>query len=131
NSAAAVPSAAEKIASLMRTRHNLTPGQQDDFYVASSPAGKAAFERFEAMFKLLLPIISGIIFVISMLVLASIMLITIKDRTAEIGLRKAVGARARDVESQFVIETLMIAVLGGVLGIVLSYAPLLYVQGRF
>ena len=115
----------------MRARHNLTEGREDDFYIGTAPAGQAAFERFEAIFRILLPVVVAIIFTISLLVIASIMMIGVKERTAEIGLRKAVGARAEEVELQFLAEALLLAIIAGVLGNALSVPGLLYIQQMY
>jgi putative ABC transport system permease protein len=130
-SSAEVDATATQMTVLMRARRNLTEGREDDFYITTAPAGQESFGQFEAMFKVLLPVVVGIIFVISLLVIASIMLIGVKERTAEIGLRKAVGARAEEVELQFLAEALLVAVVAGVLGNVLSYPGLLYVQQMY
>jgi putative ABC transport system permease protein len=126
--AAAVTQAARQIPLLLRQRHQIVAGQQDDFFVATAPAGQAAFRQFQQIFELLLPIVVGVILLTGALVIASMMLIAVKERGAEIGLRKAVGARAQDVEHQFLVETLLLTTLGGVLGIALSYPLMFYVQ---
>jgi putative ABC transport system permease protein len=126
-----VESAAARIGELLRVRHNITDGRRDDFYVSTAPAGQAMFNQMESMFRMLFPLIVGVILLISLLVIASLMLIGVKERTAEIGLRKAVGARTRDVSRQFVLETVLIALMGGVLGIMLSYPGLLYIEEVF
>src|SRR5690606_23139008 len=56
-----VASAAAQISALMRERHNITEGRQDDFYVATAPAGQASFDNFLALFALLLPVVTGVI----------------------------------------------------------------------
>jgi ABC-type antimicrobial peptide transport system permease subunit len=126
-----VEAVAALVRTAMRTRHNLGEGRVDDFYVATAPAGRAAFDQFEQMFRTLLPVITGVLFLIALLVIASLMLISVKERSAEIGLRKALGARARDIERQFLIETLLVALLGGALGIALSYPGALYVESLY
>jgi putative ABC transport system permease protein len=126
-----VENAATQINALMRKRHNLTEGRRDDFYVSTAPAGQAMFQQVESMFVVLLPLITGVILLIALLVIASLMLIGVKERTAEIGLRKAVGARNRDVSRQFLLETVLVALMGGILGIALSFPGLLYIDGVF
>jgi putative ABC transport system permease protein len=128
NNSADVATIGARMATLMRTLHNLTEGREDDFYIGTAPAGQAAFEQFEALFRILLPVVVGIIFTISLLVIASIMMIGVKERTTEIGLRKAVGARAEEVELQFLAEALLLAIVAGVSGNALSYPGLLYIQ---
>lgn len=130
-SSSEMASAAAAMSTILRARHNITEGRQDDFYVSTMPAGQAMFLQFEATFRILLPVITGVLFVIALLVIASLMLISVKERTAEIGLRKAVGASARDVEQQFMVEIVLVAVLGGVLGIALSYPGLLYIESLY
>jgi ABC-type antimicrobial peptide transport system permease subunit len=122
---------AESMRGLMRVQHNIGDGRQDDFYVSTTAAGQVAFQGFLSMFNMLLPVVTGIILLIAMLVIASLTLISVKERTAEIGLRKAVGARARDIEKQILTETVGVALLGGLLGIVLSYPGAVYVEGLY
>ncbi len=122
---------AARIAALLRARHNITEGRRDDFYVSTAPAGQAMFVHVENLFGVLLPLITGVILLIALLVIASLTLIGVKERTAEIGLRKAVGGRTRDVSRQFVLETVLVALMGGVLGVVLSYPGMLYLESVF
>ncbi len=126
-----VESVATSMRGLMQAQHNISAGRQDDFYVATTAAGQASFEGFLSLFRILLPVVTGVILLIAMLVIASLTLISVKERTAEIGLRKAAGARARDIEKQILTETLLIALLGGVLGIALSYPGAVYVEGLY
>ena len=126
-----VEATAQAMRSLLRQRHNIGSSRQDDFMVATSPPGMQAFQQFEELFRLLLPLVVGVIFLVSTLVIASLMLVNVKSRTAEIGLRKAVGARHSDILCQFLLEVLLLAALAGVLGVGLSYPALYYVQANF
>ncbi|MES2606688.1 MAG: FtsX-like permease family protein, partial [Pseudomonadota bacterium] len=131
NDAASTRDAVAPITALLRERHQIANGQPNDFSIADSPAGQAMFNQITEMFTLLLPIVVGVIFLISLLIIAALMLIQVKERTAEIGLRKAVGAQQGDIEQQFLLETLLIALSGGVLGNALSYAVLGYIHNFF
>ena len=112
-------SVAREIAKVMRERHGIGPGQQDDFSIMTPTLMQALVARSFQIFDIFVPVIAGTAFLISGLVILSIMLISIRERTAEIGLRKAVGARRMDLQVQFVLEVLIVAVMSSVVGLVL------------
>jgi putative ABC transport system permease protein len=72
------------------------------------------------IFNLLLPLISGISLIVGGVIVANLMLISVNERTSEIGLRKAVGARSKDIQLQFISETVAITFLGGVVGVLIG-----------
>lgn len=123
-----VEQVAQEIGEVVRARHNIGPGRSDDFFVSTSPRGKAAFEDFEATFNVMLPVVTGVIFLISACVIAIITLTSVRERVPEIGLRKAVGARRRDIGRQFLLETALLSVLGGASGILLTLPGLRYLE---
>jgi ABC-type antimicrobial peptide transport system permease subunit len=85
------------------------------------------FEKAFRTFNIFIPLIAGTAFLISALVILSIMQISVKGRTEEIGLRKAMGARSRDLQTQIILEVLIIAVLASVIGILLAQLGLMAV----
>ena len=108
----------QEIRELMRQRHRLQPGQEDDFGIRSAAEMvQTKDEQAQLMTKLLMSIAS-----VSLLVggigIMNIMLVSVTERTREIGLRMAVGARGRDILTQFLVEALTVAMIGGSIGIV-------------
>lgn len=119
---------AEAIGVIMRQQHNIAKVETDDFLISTSPRGIDMIERMDSMFKLLIPIVVGIIFLIAAIVIAVIMQISIRQRTAEIGLRKALGARPIDLENQFLAETTIVGCVGAIVGILLTLPLLRYAE---
>ncbi len=112
------PQAAEQgIARLLVQRH-----RTEDFYVVNSDSIRQTVESATATMTLLIAMIAVISLVVGGIGVMNIMLVSVTERTREIGVRMAVGARQRDILLQFLIEAVMVCVLGGALGIALSLA---------
>jgi len=108
----------QHVRDLVRQRHRLQPGQDDDFGIRSAAEMvQTKDEQAQLMTKLLMSIAS-----VSLLVggigIMNIMLVSVTERTREIGLRMAVGARGRDILTQFLVEALTVALIGGSIGVV-------------
>jgi putative ABC transport system permease protein len=112
-----VEGAAERMAEILRARHSLGSGEPDDFSIMTPIEVKEMIHRALRVFNLFLPILSGLSLLVGGVVVANLMLISVSERTAEIGLRKAVGARSKDILFQFLLETVVITIVGGVVGI--------------
>jgi putative ABC transport system permease protein len=110
----------DEILRTMRERHSIGSGQEDDFVVVTPVMVKAMADKTFRIFDLFIPAIAAAAFLISAGVIFSVMQLNIRARTAELGLRKAVGARARDVEIQIVLEVLILAAGASVLGLLLA-----------
>jgi putative ABC transport system permease protein len=107
----------EEIGDLLRTRHKVT---QDDFTIQSQQDFLNTFNQIAGTFTLLLGAIAGISLVVGGIGIMNIMLVSVTERTREIGIRKAVGARRRDILTQFLVEAVVVSVLGGAIGIALG-----------
>jgi putative ABC transport system permease protein len=105
---------------VLRERHRLTY-QSNDFVVESSEQLMAQFRNVLTGFKLFLAVIGGISLLVGGIGIMNIMLVSVTQRTREIGLRKAVGARARDILLQFLIEALVLCLIGGAIGIAFGF----------
>jgi len=112
--------AAAEIEDLIRERHRIAPGMPDDFTVRKPDQVKKMAENVAGTFNLLLIIIAGISLIAGGVVVSNIMLMSISERTKEIGLRKAVGAQRRHILSQFLLESTVVTLIGGILGLVLG-----------
>ena len=117
-----VDTAVEEITALLRERHNLAPGVPDDFTVRSAEEVQAMVEGMLGTFNILLILVAGISLIAGGIVVANIMLISVNERRREIGLRKAVGARKKDITTQFLFEATAVTLTGGVIGIILGGA---------
>ncbi len=108
------------IRELLRERHNLGQGIEDDFTIVTPTLIMNMMSSLSATFSLFLVLVSGISLVVGAIVIANIMFMAVHERRAEIGLRRAVGARKRDILAQFLLEALCVATTGGVFGIFLG-----------
>ena len=112
----AAPVAESSIRSILISRH----GRQD-FFMQSSDTIMKSIESATSTFTLMISAIAVISLVVGGIGVMNIMLVSVTERTSEIGIRMAVGARQSDILSQFLIESVMVCMLGGLLGVVLSY----------
>ncbi|MDM8006553.1 MAG: ABC transporter permease [Phycisphaerae bacterium] len=112
----------ESITKLLRKRHRLEEGTDDDFYVRNQADYIQMATQFSQTFTYLLGGIASVSLLVGGIGIMNIMLVTVTERTREIGVRKAIGARERSILLQFLIETLIISGLGGALGVGLGLA---------
>ncbi|MDQ7064054.1 MAG: ABC transporter permease [candidate division KSB1 bacterium] len=113
--------AQEQARMLMRIRHRLRPTQDDDFYITTSEQLVSLWEAIsKALFGSLLGIVS-ITLVVGGIIIMNVMLVAVTERTREIGIRKAIGAKRRHIVYQFIIESTTLTMVGGIIGIVLGF----------
>jgi len=112
--------AAADVAELLRERHRLRPGADDDFTIQNQAAILETQEAVSGTFTLLLGSIGGISLLVGGIGILAIMLIAVRERTREIGLRRALGARRKDILLQFLIETCLLSVIGGAVGVLVG-----------
>jgi ABC-type antimicrobial peptide transport system permease subunit len=116
-SMADIPEATNQITSLLRDRHNLGPNQDDDFVIRDlTEIGNMVASTGRLMTQLLL-VVALISLVVGGVGIMNIMLVSVTERTREIGLRMAVGARGRDILRQFLIEAVVLCLIGGIVGL--------------
>src|ERR687895_1421690 len=112
----------EQVRSLLRQRHRLQPGADDDFSMRNLAEVMAAQEASSRVLALLLAAVASVSLLVGGIGIMNIMLVSVTERTREIGLRMAVGARGRDILGQFLIEAVTLSLIGGVIGIVAGVA---------
>ena len=112
--------AEEQARALLRQRHRLQPDQDDDFSLRNLSEVAAAQEASSRVLALLLAAVASVSLVVGGIGIMNIMLVSVTERTREIGLRMAVGARTRDILGQFLVEAVTLSLIGGVVGIVLG-----------
>jgi putative ABC transport system permease protein len=115
--AALVAEAEGLIRDLLRQRHRLQPGQEDDFSVRVLTEMFAAQEESARVMTMLLAAIASVSLLVGGIGIMNIMLVSVTERTREIGLRMAVGARGRDILTQFLVEAVTLSLAGGLVGI--------------
>jgi putative ABC transport system permease protein len=116
-SAKVVDQAEQEIAVLVRERHHIRPGADDDFNLRHPTEIAEAVKQSTQTMEALLAAIASVSLLVGGIGIMNIMLVSVTERTREIGLRLAVGARARDVLRQFLVEAVMLSLLGGAIGI--------------
>jgi putative ABC transport system permease protein len=119
-SPAAVAPAEQQITLLLRQRHRLFSTQPDDFNIRHPEDALRALDETNRTFALMLASIASVSLLVGGIGIMNIMLVSVTERTREIGIRMAVGASRRDVRRQFLIEALLISLLGGALGVLLA-----------
>jgi putative ABC transport system permease protein len=112
--------AEEQITQLLRQRHRIRANQENDFFVRNLSEAMSAAEESARVMSLLLGAIASISLLVGGIGIMNIMLVSVTERTREIGIRMAVGARGRDILYQFLIESLVLSLLGGLIGIILG-----------
>jgi putative ABC transport system permease protein len=115
--AQAMGEAEEQIRALLRQRHRLQPSQDDDFQVRVLAEMFAAQEESARVMTMLLAAIASVSLLVGGIGIMNIMLVSVTERTREIGLRMAVGARGRDILAQFLVEAVTLSAVGGLIGI--------------
>ena len=118
--AANMNSANTEITALLRERHELNAADDDDFSVFDQAQLLEAAESISGTLTLLLGGIASISLVVGGIGIMNIMLVSVRERTREIGIRKAIGARGRDILAQFLVEALTLSLLGGLIGILVG-----------
>ncbi|HEY2807033.1 MAG TPA: ABC transporter permease [Gemmatimonadales bacterium] len=123
--------AMEDVEGLMRTRRHLRPGQDDNFHLETADDVLDFWSKISRILFLALPMLVGISLVVGGIVIMNIMLMAVAERTREIGVRKALGARRRDILRQFVVEAATLSTTGALLGIVTGIALAKIVKAAF
>ncbi|MGA2214079.1 MAG: ABC transporter permease [Bryobacteraceae bacterium] len=113
--------AKDQMRMLIRVRRHEQPGQDDTFSILSSDALVGAFDQFTNAIAATAVAIVSIFMVVGGVVIMNIMLAVVSERTHEIGIRKSVGARRQDILNQFLVESSMLAGMGGFIGVALAW----------
>ena len=117
-----IPAAQEEVHALLRESHHLGEGEDEDFTVRNQTDLASAAESSTRVMTLLLAAIASISLLVGGIGIMNIMLVSVTERTREIGIRLAIGARGSDVLTQFLVESIVMGVLGGVAGLLLGVA---------
>ena len=110
-----------RIRAVMRQAHRLKPDERDDFEIESADQIAKSFDKLSATVTLVMGGVVGIALLVGGIGIMNIMLVSVKERTREIGICKAIGARSRDILLQFLIEAVTLSLLGGLLGLAIGY----------
>ena len=108
----------EDIDEILTIRHNIGVNQEKDFEIRNSAEFQERLKSTVKTFSILLGSIASVSLLVGGIGIMNIMLVSVTERTREIGIRMAIGARASDIRKQFLIEALMLAIIGGMIGVV-------------
>ncbi len=112
-----IPRAQKEVADILRIRHKLQDSQDDDFTIRTQSDIASAATSTSKVMTVLLASIASVSLLVGGIGIMNIMLVSVTERTKEIGLRMSLGARRRDILSQFLIESIMLSIMGGAVGI--------------
>jgi putative ABC transport system permease protein len=112
--------AEQDVRALLRQRHRIQPGADDDFSMRNLAEVMAAQEASSRVLALLLAAVASVSLLVGGIGIMNIMLVSVTERTREIGLRMAVGARTRDILGQFLVEAVVLSLIGGLVGVALG-----------
>jgi len=116
-----VDAASEQITTLLRERHHIPTGEEDDFTVTSQKKILTSLTMITGALTLFLGAIAGIALLVGGIGIMNIMLVSVTERTREIGIRKAVGAKRRDILMQFLIEAITLSLIGAMIGVLCGW----------
>ena len=119
-SQSSIPVAQNQISELLRMRHKIAPYDQDDFTIRNQADLATAATATSDILTILLASIASVSLLVGGIGIMNIMLVSVTERTREIGIRMSVGARSRDILTQFLIEALVLSLLGGMVGILIG-----------
>jgi len=120
--------AQDQMTSLLRQRHHIQSNQDDDFTIRNMEEVFKAQENSAQVMAILLAAIASVSLIVGGIGIMNIMLVSVTERTKEIGLRQAVGAKTKDILAQFLVEAVTLSVAGGAIGIVLGVAASLLIS---
>ncbi len=119
------------IKEILRKRHNLGKNQEDDFQIRNSAEFQERMKSTVQTFAILLASIASVSLIVGGIGIMNIMLVSVTERTKEIGIRMAIGARAIDIQMQFLIEALILSLLGGLIGVIAGIIIALLIGALF
>lgn len=113
--------AVDEVRAMMRTRRKLPPSEEDNFGIVTPGAINSLREKIFGTIQVVAVGVTSIALVVGGIVIMNIMLVSVTERTKEIGIRKSLGARRSDILKQFLVESVALAFMGGALGVLIAY----------
>jgi putative ABC transport system permease protein len=126
-----IPRAIDEMTTLLRERHRIAPDGDDDFSIFNVTEIASAFQESTATLTTLLAAIAIVSLIVGGIGIMNIMLVSVTERTREIGIRMAVGAKPRHILAQFLVEALALSLIGGLLGLTVGLGAATWMAARF
>lgn len=120
--------ATEEITSILRTEHKLKVGQEDDFRIMDAGSMISTAQNAAQLMTLILTAIAAITLLVSGIGIMNVMFVTVAERTKEIGIAKAIGGKRADILEQFLLESVILSMIGGFIGILLGHGAIYLVN---
>jgi len=117
-----IQAAQNEATALLRQRHHLVPSEDNDFSIRNMEEIFAAQETSSHIMAIMLAAVASVSLIVGGIGIMNIMLVSVRERTREIGLRQAVGAKTRDILTQFLVEAVALSIAGGCAGIIVGIA---------
>ncbi|MBI5778316.1 MAG: ABC transporter permease [Planctomycetes bacterium] len=124
-----IPKTKKEVTELLRQRHNIMEGAEDDFTIRDMTELTEMVTSTSRLMTILLAIIASISLIVGGIGIMNIMLVSVTERTREIGIRMAIGARAKDILLQFLVESAILSSIGGIFGIILGASAAKIISG--
>jgi len=124
-----IDAAIDEIASILRQRHRIREGEDDDFSIINMQEIINRMQQVLAIFQVFLGSVGAVSLIVGGIGIMNIMLVSVTERTREIGIRKAVGAKRRDILRQFLVESAMLSLSGGIVGVIIAFVGTRLVTG--
>ncbi len=116
--------ATNEVSAILRDEHKLKAGAEDDFRISDAGSTVAAAQESAKLMTTLLTAVAAIVLLVSGIGIMNVMFVTVAERTKEIGIAKAIGAKQFDILSQFLLESVALSTIGGIFGIILGFGAL-------
>jgi putative ABC transport system permease protein len=128
DSSSTIAAVQDEVTNLLQQRHQIANGEQPDFVVTSLLSALEQRAQILAAMNAFMVVVAGISLLVGGIGIMNIMLVSVSERTHEIGLRKAIGARSRDILSQFLMESMVISLVGAGIGVAIAFVVILIVS---
>ncbi|MHB8889290.1 MAG: FtsX-like permease family protein, partial [Acidobacteriaceae bacterium] len=115
-----IQAAQEEVTALLRQRHHLAPSEENDFSLRNMQEIFAAQAASSRIMSIMLAAVASVSLIVGGIGIMNIMLVSVRERTREIGLRQAVGAKTRDILTQFLVEAVALSIAGGCVGVIVG-----------